>query len=252
MPDIRTSKYNKAVTAAVRHLRSAATYEPQVRSDGYHRGKLEQVVTSDSLKRYLKANKIKGNEKQAIEQVFTTLAGRQSRGEDVTVCNVTQLKALTKTLKGFAATHNDAPKSVLDTAEQKKMGKTGKALIKAADVLIGRDFDSVQTEKNFAKVVDQLLEHLLVKANTGLGYLTPKELYDHTATLPRTARGRDLKDALWDSFSYLSRVMSRGTTNRKQICIDQRREATRHLLKLFAGNSATKQSIMKVVADGGY
>ncbi len=246
MPEIRRSAYNQAVTDVVSHLRNAATYEPVVRSNGYQRSRLAKVVTNESLDRYIKANKITRDEKRAIQQAFTTLAGRQSRGQSVTAIDVSRLRSLTRTLKGFAASHNLRPTTVLDMSEQKKMGKTAQAIIKAADELDLRNFKKVSTEQQFAKQIDKVLEHLLVKANTGSPYMHWYELVNYSKTLPKTKNGRALKDALWKSFRYLSRTMTRGRRSSTEICMDQRREATRILLKLFAGNSATKKAIAKV------
>lgn len=243
MADIRTSKYNAACKAAVQHLRNAATWEPVVREDGFSRSRLQQVVTNQSLDAYLKANRIKGREKAAIVQAFTTLAGRQSRGESVTVVDVSQLRGLTATLKGFAASKNEPPMNVLDDGEQRQMGKTAKALIKGADELSGRDFSDLQTMKAFSKKVDTVLEHLLVRANTGSMYMHWYEIVNYGR---RPEISPELQDALWKSFRYVGRTMTYGETNSTQICIDQRREAHRILMKLFAGDSPTKHAIMGI------
>lgn len=240
MADISTSRYNRASEAAVRHLRNAATWEPVVRADGFTRTRVKQVVTSDSLERYFKANRITGDEKAAVLQAFKTLAGRQSRGESVSVVDVSKLRALSTTLKGFARTHNEAPMSTLSNAEQRRMGKTPKAIIAGADELVTRNFRGLQSEKAFSKQVDNILEHLLVKANTGSPYMHWYELVNYSR---RPEIAPELQDALWKSFRYIGRTMTYGETNATQICIDQRQEAHRILMKLFAGNSATKRAI---------
>src|SRR5262245_53657109 len=140
MADISLSRYNRASDAVVKHLKNAATWEPVVREDGFSRAKMKQVVTSDSLERYFKANDIAGHEKSAVKPAFTTLAGRQSRGENLAVVDVTKLRTLGKTLKGFAASKNKAPLKTLDAGEQRKMGKTPKSIIKGADELATRAF----------------------------------------------------------------------------------------------------------------
>lgn len=236
----KTSHYNAAAAATVRHLRNAATWEPQVAADGFTRTKMNQVVTGDSLERYLKANRITGDERDAVKQAFVTLAGRQSRGESTTAVNVNKLRTLSTTLKGFAATHNKAPKAEISTAEYRKMGTTAKAILDGTADLRARSFTGLTTEKAFSKQVDELLEHLLVKANTGNPYLQFHELVNYTRQAGVSA---DMKDALWKSFRYIGRTMTHGETNRTQICIDQRQEAHRILMKLFTGNSDTRKAI---------
>jgi hypothetical protein len=233
---MKTSQYNAACNATVRHLRNAATWEPNVRADGFTRSGMKQVVTSDSLERYLKANSIRGDEAGAVRQAFTTLAGRQSRGESVTVVNVSQLRSLGATLKGFAATHNEAPKSELSPREIK--GKTAKAIAAGTDELRARSFSGLRTEKEFSKNVDKVLEHLLVKANTGSPYLNKGELIRYSRTV-----GPEMRDALWKAFHYVARTMTHGADNETRICIDQRQEAHRILMKTFAGTSATRNAI---------
>lgn len=240
MADISLSRYNRASDAAVKHLRNAATWEPKVRADGFTRSGMKQVVTSDSLDRYLKANHITGDEKSAVLQAFTTLAGRQSRGAGIAVVDVSKLRTLSSTLKGFAKTHNAAPKATLSNAEQAKMGKTGKSIIKGSDELLARRFSGMETEKSFSKKVDTVLEHLLVKANTGSPYMHWYELVNYSR---KPSISPELQDALWKSFRYIGRTMTYGETNSTQICIDQRQEAHRILMKLFAGNSDTKRAI---------
>lgn len=238
--DIKLGAYNQAVDATMKHLNNAVTLEPRVSANGFSRTGMSKVVTSDSLDRYIKANKIKGKEKDALLQSFTTIAGAQSAGENLTVIDVAQLKKLTAKLKGFAKTHNKTGKDVLSTDEQKKMGKTAQALIAAAGALKVRKFTNLQNEQSFAKNVDTVLEHLLVKANTGSPYLHWYELVNYSK---KPSVSADMKDALWKSFRYIGRTMTYGETNSTQICIDQRQEAQRILMKLFAGNSTTKAAI---------
>lgn len=238
------SDYSKAVTGFVRHLEKAGTLEPRPLQNGYGRAKkMDVVITSDSLARYTKANKIVGNEKKALNQVFRTLAGQQSQGQDLTVVRLSKKKlgALRSKLRGYAKTHNDSPKKYLDKSEVKSMGKTAQAILKGIDQIQARDFKTVISEKAFAKKVDNVLEHLLVKANTGSMYMHWYELVNYTKG---AGVSNDMKNALWKSFRYIGRTMSHGETNSKKICMDQRREAQRILMKLFAGNSKTKQAIL--------
>jgi hypothetical protein len=239
---MKTSQYNAAAAATVRHLKNAATWEPVVNADGFTRSKVKQVVTTDSLERYIKKNKLKGDEKDAVRQAFTTLAGRQSRGESVTAVDVTKLRGLTATLKGFAASKNKPPLNEIDAKEYRAMGKTGKAVFDGADELRARKFSGLKTEKEFSKKADKVLEHLLVKANVGSPYLHWYELVNYTKG---HGVSNDVKDALWKSFRYIGRTMTYGETNSTQICIDQRQEAHRILMKLFAGNSDTRKAIEK-------
>jgi hypothetical protein len=240
MAEMMTRDYNAACSRITRHLRNAATYEPRVNADGYTRDGMRQVVTTESLDRYCKANKIRGDERAALEQAFVTLAGRQSRGEDVTAVDVSKLGSLTKQLKGFAKTHNKTPLSRLDDGEQRKMRKTGKAIVAGTEAILARDMGDLQKEKAFSKKVDKVLEHLLVKANVGNPYLHFYELVNYSR---HSNISDQMQDALWKSFRYVGRTMTYGETNSHQICIDQRQEAHRILMKLFAGNSATKKAI---------
>jgi hypothetical protein len=239
----KTSHYNAAAAATVRHLRNAATWEPQVAADGFSRTKMNQVVTGDSLERYLKANRISGDERDAVKQAFVTLAGRQSQGETTTAVNVNRLRTLSTTLKGFAATHNKTPKAELSAVESRKMGSTAKAIIAGTEELRARSFTGLKTEKAFSKKVDTLLEHLLVKANVGNPYLQFHELVNFTRD---NGVAPEMRDALWKSFRYIGRTMTHGETNSTQICIDQRQEAHRILMKLFTGTSATRNAIEKL------
>jgi len=245
MSDIRLSSFNKAVAGTLKHLNNAVTLEPKT-SDGVHRSGMRKVVTNQSLDRYLKANKIGGKEKAALKQVFVTLAGRQSQGQSVTVVDISHLKSLAKTLKSFVKTHNKSPLSVISSDEQakiKKNGKTASALLKAIDALESRKFSKLVTDREFAGKVDKVLENLLVKYNKGSGYLYGKELYWQ---LKQSNASNSMKDALWKSFRYLSRTMTSGGTNSTRICIDQRVECTRYLMRLFAGSSSTKRAIMEI------
>ena len=238
--------YSKAVTGYVKHLEKAGTLEPRPLQNGYGRAKrMDIVVTSDSLDRYMKANKLKGDEKKALGQVFRTIAGQQSEGQDLTVVRLSKskLSKLRSKLRGYAKTHNKTVKKYLDKGEVSKMGKTAQAIVKGIDEVQGRDFKKVVSEKAFAKKADKVLEHLLVKANTGSMYMHWYELVNYTKG---SGVSNEMKDALWKAFRYVGRTMSHGETNSKKICMDQRREAHRILMKLFAGNSKTKQAIMKV------
>lgn len=239
---MKTSQYNAASTATVRHLRNAATWEPVVAADGFSRSRMKQVVTSDSLERYLGANKIRGDEAAAVNQAFRTLAGRQSRGESVAVVDVSKLRTLATTLKGFAKTHNTAPKTELSTAEYRKMGDTGKAIFDATSELRARSFTGLKTEKAFSTKVDKVLEQLLVKANTGSPYMHWYELQRFTRD-PDNGVSPQMENAMWKAFRYVGRTMTHGETNSTQICIDQRAEAHRILMKLFKGESTTRKAI---------
>lgn len=242
---MKTSHYNAAANATVRHLRNAATWEPVVAADGFTRTKMEQVVTTDSLERYLDANRIRGDEAAAVKQAFVTLAGRQSRGESTASVNVTKLRTLASTLKGFAATHNTTAKSELSTAERNKMAKTGKAIFDGTDELRARSFTGLRTEKAFSTKVDQVLEQLLVKANTGSPYMHWYELQRFTRD-DNNGVSPQMENAMWKAFRYIGRTMTYGETNSTQICIDQRQEAHRILMKLFAGNSTTRAAIESI------
>jgi hypothetical protein len=258
----KMSEVNKAVVNVVNLLQEAEAIGPQKNNFA----KTQRVVTWDSMQSMLKRNDITGGVKQAAEQAFITLVGREIAGRvdknDMSKyyikVDASSWRSLETTLKGYFKTHNKTTKTVLEPKEEKKLGVTAKKIAASFTKINEIDFDAIQGNKDQSKMVSHIMKVLFSQVGVAdEGRVSAGEVAEYFKTTKGKKHSTEFKAATWNVFNYLRQAMRHegwgwdggSAPPRDSMCIDEGERAFSKVMALKPGGETYESIAAAAKAD---
>lgn len=255
--DYDRSAMKEAIREVVHGLESASVFEPRrLAEDGFRAIGSGNYVSQDSLAVWASANDFNRDERVMFEEVLKTCCVKMKRGdieEDFARMEVTPkiLNKIEKMLVQLFEACGGTSKGWYEGDRLRTAHPAAQRIASQFDNLISHDFgpSGTDTPREFSRAVDRLMELLFRVGETrkwgrsiSLQNLR-REIQSEPSLSSKEAQ------ATWMAFQHVSPTQGWGRGKNAYICIDQRIRVHRHLLKLFAGNSPIKRSIVE--AFGG-
>lgn len=255
--DYDRSAMKEAIREVIRGLESASVYEPRrLAEDGFRAIGSGNYVSQDSLAVWASANGLSHGERAMFEEVFKTCSAKVKRGatdDTLERMEVTPkiLRMIEKMLVQLFEACGGTSKGWYEGDRLRTAHPAAQRIASQFDNLVSHDYGprGTDTPREFSLAVDRLMELLFrvgEKRRWGRSISLQslrREIQSESSLSPKEAR------ATLMAFQHICSAQGWGRGKNAYICIDQRIRVQRHLLKLFAGNSPLKRSIIE--AFGG-
>ncbi len=254
-----TSISKTQLANVVKNVSLAMDYAAEIVPDG--NGGTSRELTKEGLDSFMKENGIRGRKaKEALHQRRDTVARRQSRGADGNAVTVS-VSDMMNTLMGFFETHisKDGNRFDLSANEQKKLGKTAKAMVNRYAFSALADLktdDFVNVQQNRQKSAGHI--NYLYSNRGSDSWISEADMMNAITDDVSSGKispefGEAAEKALYYGAQYIYRGDARRRFNfngdssqRSVICIDMEAEFARGLDRLAGNSSSTGRAINAV------